>query len=139
MTTETTDAMNEARRAAESGALSPLIERLAERIGARAGVEAVFGRPIEQGDTSVVPVARIRWGVGGGAGQADEAATGRGAGSGSGAGGGVVADPIGYLVIRPDDVTFEPITQPFANPVFLLAAGITSALVIRSFARLIRR
>jgi uncharacterized spore protein YtfJ len=139
MTTETTNAMREAREAAEGGPVSTLIERLAERIGARASVEAVFGRPIQQGDTTVVPVARVRWGVGGGEGQADQASSGRAAGSGSGAGGGVAADPIGYLVIRPDGAEFQPIGQPFANPVFLLAAGIAAALVIRSLGRLIRR
>jgi uncharacterized spore protein YtfJ len=142
---EQSKAMAEARHKAEEGMANVFLERLAERVGGRASVQAVFGEPIERGDLIVVPVARIRWGVGGGAGSADDATGGSGSGgsgsggSGSGGGGGVAADPVGYLEIRPGGATFQPIVQPYPSPLFLLASGLAAAFVLRALARLIHR
>ena len=46
------------------------VERIADRIGAHAEVKAVFGDPIERDGITVIPVAKVRWGFGGGAGPA---------------------------------------------------------------------
>jgi sporulation protein YtfJ len=129
--------MDEARRAGEGGLADRFLDGLAERIGAQAGVHAVFGEPIERGDVTVVPVARVRWGFGGGAGNAGEVASTTG--SGSGGGGGVAADPVGYVEIGPSGAAFRPIIQPYPSPVFLLASGVTAAIVLRALARLLRR
>jgi hypothetical protein len=131
------DAVDEARQAAEGGPAGPFLERLAERIGARAGVSAVFGGPIQSGDVTVIPVARVRWGFGAGGGSTGEAAGD--SGTGSGGGDGVAADPVGYVEIGPGGATFRPIVQPYPSPVFLLACGITAAIVLRALGRLIRR
>jgi hypothetical protein len=56
-------AMGDAREAADPTPADRLIERLAELIGAKAGVRAVFGEPVQQGRVTVIPVARVRWGV----------------------------------------------------------------------------
>jgi uncharacterized spore protein YtfJ len=135
------EAMDEARRAAGGGPADTFIARMAERIGARASVTAVFGEPIQRGDLTIVPVARVRWGFGGGEG-GGEAGAGEDApasGYGSGGGGGVSADPIGFVEIGPDGAIFRPIVPPYPSPVFLLAAGLTVAFVVRALARLIRR
>ncbi|MEO7119142.1 MAG: sporulation protein [Candidatus Limnocylindrales bacterium] len=118
------DAIEEARRAA---ARSTLVERLVERIGARAGAEAVFGVPVERGEVTIIPVARIRWGVGGGDGasQAEWA-------SGSGGGGGVVAAPIGYGEVTGAGVTFHRIGHPLASPVMILALAMACGIVLRA-------
>jgi Sporulation protein YtfJ (Spore_YtfJ) len=137
MTTGRSKAMDQASHAAEGGATDRFLERLADRMGGRAGVQAVFGEPIQHGDLTVVPVARIRWVFGGGAGSGADAA-GDG-GSGSGGGGGVSAEPIGYLEIGPVGASFEPIVSPYPSPLFLLASGIAAAVVLRALARLIRR
>ncbi len=137
MTTEhDKDATDEARRAGSATPADRLLMRLAEVIGARAGVEAVFGEPIRHESLTVIPVARVRWGFGGGAGSADGPASGPA--SGSGGGGGVAADPVGYLEIGPDGATFRPIREPYPSPLFLLASGMTAAIVIRALARMIR-
>jgi len=136
MTTEHTDAMDEARKAAYGGPADRFLERLAERIGARAGVHAVFGEPIRHRDLTVVAVARVRWGFGGGGGSADGPTTG--SGSGSGGGGGVAADPVGYLEIGPAGATFRQIPQPYPSPLFLIGSGLAAAIVIRALARLVR-
>lgn len=128
------DAHEQAIAAATSPA-DTLLERLAERIGGRAKVEAVFGLPVQQGDVTVIPVARVRWGIGGGGG-ADRRADG--AASGSGGGGGVAADPIGYIEIGSSGAVFRPIGHTYANPSFILATALAAGIVIRALARFCR-
>jgi len=141
MTTKLSAVMDTARHAGEATPAERLLERLADRIGARASVGAVFGEPIERGDLTIVPVARVRWGFGGGAGNA-EPAPGRpgdgGVAGGGGGGGGAAADPVGYLEIGPDGATFRPIAESYTSPVFLFVAGVTAAIVLRALARLLR-
>jgi hypothetical protein len=136
MTSDTIDPADEAHRAATSGSADRLLERMAELIGAKAGVQAVFGEPVRNEGITVIPVARVRWGFGGGGGSADGPESGPA--SGSGGGGGVAADPIGYLEIDPQGTAFRPIREPYPSPLLLLAGGLTAALVIRAFARLAR-
>jgi uncharacterized spore protein YtfJ len=147
-------AMDEARKAAGGSSIDGFVERIAARVGASASVRAVFGEPIERDGITVIPVARVRWGFGGGAGRGP-IAVGPGAdtegagtaggidqglsGMGTGGGGGATADPIGYLEIGPDGVSFNPIGVPMPSPGFLLAAGAAAAIVLRGIARLFRR
>jgi uncharacterized spore protein YtfJ len=144
MTTKLAAVMDTARQAAEATPAERLLERMADRIGARASVSAVFGEAIERGEVTIVPVARVRWGFGGGAGGADqlpEAPGDTGAASwagGGGGGGGAAADPIGYVEIGPDGATFRPIVPAYPSPLFLLVLGITAAILIRALARLLR-
>ncbi len=58
--------------------------------------------------------------------------------SGSGAGGVAGVHPVGFLEITSSGAVFKPIVDPYPSPVFLLAAGLTAALVIRALARLLR-
>lgn len=139
MATERSGAMDEARGAAAGGLTDAFLERLVDRIGGRAGVQAVFGEPVERDGLTVIPVARVRWGFGGGSGSAGDVVDGPGSGSGSGGGGGVAVDAIGYLEIGPGRATFQPIDQPRPSPLFLLTSGVAAAIVLRALARLIRR
>jgi hypothetical protein len=142
---DTTDTSTDYERAAadaEQAAASPqdaLFEKLVDRVGGRASVQAVFGDPLVRGGKTVVPVAKVRWGFGGGTGTgpADES-SGAATGSGSGAGGGVTAEPIGYLEIDEAGAIFKPIAAAYPSPIFLIAAGLSGALVIRAIARLVR-
>jgi hypothetical protein len=132
------DAAADAAKAA-SGPQDAILEKLVDKVGGKASVKAVFGEPIVRGGKTVVPVAKIRWGFGGGGGTGtSETQEGPQTGSGSGAGGGVTAEPIGYLEIDEAGAAFRPIAPPYPSPLFLIAAGITSALIVRAFARLIR-
>jgi uncharacterized spore protein YtfJ len=141
-----------ATKAGDGGPIDAFVERLAERVGGRSSVRAVFGDPVERHGLTVIPVARVRWGFGGGAGRgpvamgpgnptlsSTEAEVGTDAGFGTGGGGGAMADPVGYLEIGPGGATFRPIVSPLPSPGFMLAAGATAALVLRGLARLIRR
>ena len=149
-------ALEQARKAARSS-IDGFVERMAERVGAKASVRAVFGDPIEKDGITVIPVARVRWGFGGGAGRGpiavgpgttDGATEGANpdlafdegiSGAGTGGGGGVSADPVGYIEIGPDGATFRPIVSPMPSPGFILAAGASAALLLRGVARLVRR
>ena len=159
MTSELETAMADARRAGEARPVDGFVERMAERIGARATVKAVFGDPIERDGITVIPVAKVRYGFGGGSGsgpvavgpglettesfidESDESTSeaGRSGGSGSGGGGGMTAEPVGYLEIGPDGASFIPISPAMPSPGFVLAAGATAAIVLRALARLLRR
>ena len=126
-----------AEQAASGGPADRLLERLADIIGARASVQAVFGEPIKQGDVTVIPVAKVRWGFGGGTGQSEVPEDGPA--TGSGAGGGATAEPVGYLEIGPAGAEFTAITDARPSPLFILAAGLTAALVLRGVAKLLGR
>lgn len=127
----TQDQIAATRDALAASPSAAFLERLAEATGGRAGVQAVFGAPIEREGVTVVPVARVRWGVGGGGGDSVQDGA-----SGTGAGAGVIADPVGYLEVSAAGTTYHPISRPFANPVTILAAALGLALVIRAAARL---
>jgi len=151
------DAVAAAQRAGDGGPIDGFVERMAERVGGKASVRAVFGDPIERAGVTVIPVAKVRWGFGGGAGRGpipvgpgiagqeapqtslDDPAGRAQSGSGTGGGGGVTADPIGYLEIGPDGATFRPIVPAMPSPAFMLAAGLAATLVFRGLARLFRR
>ena len=120
--------MDDARAAGDAG----LVERLIEAIGGSAGSHAVFAKPVERGGVTVIPVARVRWGAGGGRGWSPEQ------GDGSGGGGGAVANPVGYIEVTAEGSVFKSIERPFMNPVFLLAGAVGLAIVLRGLARLLR-
>lgn len=102
------------------------VTQVAEAIGRTASVETVFGEPVHRGEVTVIPVARIAWGFGGGGGPSR---LGRGDGGDperpgasrmgrfwgamprrqGGGGGGARMQPMGYIVIRDGDAQFRPI------------------------------
>jgi uncharacterized spore protein YtfJ len=75
--------------------LSELMNSLGERLGASATAKTVYGEPVKVGGRTVVPVAKVRLGFGGGI-----AGGRRGPESAhSGGGGGIAADPAGALEV----------------------------------------
>jgi uncharacterized spore protein YtfJ len=91
-------------------------ERLAERIGAAARVSAVFGEPVEEQGITVIPVARAKWGFGGGSG-------GRDGEQGAGGGGGMSVSPVGYLELHAGEVRFRRIHNRAQIAAAAVAAG----------------
>jgi uncharacterized spore protein YtfJ len=140
-------AVGAARKAGEAGQIDGFIERMAERLGGKASVRAVFGKPVSRDGLTIIPVARVRWAFGGGAGSSlvavgpgkDGDAPGTPTSSGSGGGGGMTADPVGYLEIGADGASFIPIAPVMPSPALILAGGATAALLLRGLARLLRR
>lgn len=71
--------------------------------------EAIIGEPVRLGEKMIVPVTKLSLGfaVGGGEGKAPE----KGSSFGGAGGGGAKVEPVGFIVIQEDDVSFLP-TKP---------------------------
>ncbi len=92
-----------------------------------AGVDKVFGEPIRQGDTTIVPAAEVLTGMGFGFG------FGRGSdggenpkhegGGGGGGGGSVLARPVAVVVASPQGVRVEPVVDVTKVALAALTAG----------------
>lgn len=110
-----------ARHAADA-----LLEHLADRLGGSASVTAVYGEPVTTDGVTVIPVAKVSFGFGGGAGRAVE---GGGAGDGGAGAGGVEAKPLGYIEIRDGGATYKPIRETWGDVVLPLVALLAGAAV----------
>lgn len=117
-------------------AAAPLLERLAERLSGRATVRTVFGEPVVAEGVTVVPVARVTFGLGGGGGRERAAAK---TGEGLGAGGGTHARPAGFIEIREGRAAFTPIRSPRPETLYGLAALVAAVTVPRAVRALARR
>ena len=104
-------------------AATDILQQIGESLGSSATVKAVFGEPIQAAGRTVVPVAKVAYGFGGGFGTGHgkmDAETGR-HGEGGGGGGGVRAFPAGALEITESGTRFIPF------PDMRLLAGIFMA------------
>jgi len=111
------------------------LDRMAERVGGNARAEAVYGSPVERDGVTVIPVAKVRWGFGGG----DGTSLGEGAApvaGGSGGGGGVMVSPIGYIEIAEGQSRFRRILDPTAMAPIALAAAMVALLLLRGIRKL---
>lgn len=81
-----------------------ILEKLAQRLGAHANTKAVYGDPVEKDGVTLIPVAKVGYGFGGGGwqGKKDE--------GGNGGGGGLGASPIGYIQIKNGKPQFRRIS-----------------------------
>jgi uncharacterized spore protein YtfJ len=78
-----------------------LVERIAHLINVHANAKQVYGDPVERDGTTIIPVAKVQWGFGGGG-------LGHGALERGGGGGGVRATPAGFIQIRGGEAEFRP-------------------------------
>jgi uncharacterized spore protein YtfJ len=90
--------------------LERLLQSLMERLGSQAQVKTVFGDPIECDGKTIVPVAKVGYGVGGGEGHsAREHSDKPDQGGGSGGGIGLGASPVGVVEVTKEDTRFIPV------------------------------
>jgi uncharacterized spore protein YtfJ len=68
--------------------------------------DTIIGKQVTMGNKSVVPVTRVVVGFGVGGGEGEEAGTK--SGFGGGGGGGVKVEPVGFIIIEEDKVSFLP-------------------------------
>ncbi len=111
------------------------IEQILSRLVNTARVDAVFGQPVERGDTTVIPCSEVTIGLGMGSGGGPVDAQGNRTGSGSGAGGGAKGRPIAVIVITKDGAHVEPILDLTK---IALAGLTTGAFILVWIGRLIR-
>lgn len=90
--------------------LQPFFQTLKDNLINKATVSSVYGEPITAGNKTVIPVARIAYGFGGGMGNSKalrgEAQGPQFGGEGGGGGGGVVAVPVGVVEVTPEATRF---------------------------------
>ncbi len=97
-------------------------EQLAERLGVSVSAKTVFAEPVEREGVTVIPVAKVRYGFGGG--RSLE-------GHGNSGGGMVQAFPLGYIEIKDGESSFRRMRSP-ANVVrVVLAVGFVGMLMLR--------
>jgi uncharacterized spore protein YtfJ len=92
-----------------------LIDSAMEHLQTTASVKTVYGEPVVLDGKTVIPVARVALGFGGGTGhKKTDGAGGTESGAdqaGEGAGGGVIAKPIGVVEINGQETRFIPFAQ----------------------------
>lgn len=114
------------------------IEEIMTSLLDSANVEAVYGTPIKQKDTLIIPAAEIvavsGFGLGQGFGGPEgEKESAGGAGGGGGGGGSAYARPVAVVVLSPDGVRIEPVYDWTK----IALAGVTlAAFAVGMFARL---
>ena len=89
-------------------------------------VKRVFGDPIERDGVTVIPVANVMGGAGGGSGDSPEQ------GSGGGVGYGIRATPAGVYVIRDGVVDWQPAVDMGRVILVGQLVAIVALLVLRS-------
>lgn len=79
-----------------------------------ASVDAVYGKPVKQGDSVIIPTAEVLAGMGfgvGGGGGGDPEKGGSGSGVGGGGGGRVLSRPVAVIIASPEGVRVEPVVD----------------------------
>lgn len=87
-----------------------LLQSLKESILGQASVKTIYGDPISAQGKTVIPVAKIIYGLGAGAGTGG-VGNSSAQGEGGGGGGGVRAIPVGVIEISDQQTSFIPITS----------------------------
>lgn len=114
-----------------------ILQSIAERFATSASVKQVFGEPIERNGRTIIPVARVQYGFGGGygGGEQEGAEVNRPlAGGGGGGGGGVKAKPAGVLEITDAGTRFIRFVDP-AEIVKACVGGLMAILIVRRLTR----
>ena len=94
----------------------------------QAGARTVYADPISTEGRTVVPVAKVRCGFGGGSGKKADS------NEGGGGGGGFVAYPVGYIEIASTGTQFVPIVDP-QRMAIAAGFGVCLGLLVGSLVR----
>ncbi len=88
--------------------LKEILEPIAEKLQSGTNVRAVYGDPVEAHGKTIIPVAKVAYGFGGGFGKKD---TGDGEPDKDegGAGGGAAANPVGVIEVSEEGTRYIPI------------------------------
>jgi uncharacterized spore protein YtfJ len=108
-------------------------EQALSKLVITASADAVFGEPVVNGDTTVIPCSEVFMGMGMGSGSGPIDENGHPTGGGSGGGGGARGRPVAAIVITKDGVRVEPI---FDLTRIVLASLTTGAFILLWIGRL---
>jgi uncharacterized spore protein YtfJ len=115
---------------------APLVDPTGQALNklvATASADAVFGQPVVNGDTTVIPCSEVAIGMGMGSGSGPVDEKGNPTGSGSGGGGGARGRPVAAIVISKEGVRVEPI---FDLTKIILASLTTGTFILLWVGRL---
>lgn len=84
-------------------------ESLTQGLHGSAGAKAVYDDPIETQGKTVIPVAKVAYGFGGGYGETKKDKKDGSGREGGGAGGGIVVKPLGVVEITEKETRFIPL------------------------------
>src|SRR5262245_11916698 len=129
-----TDETVQAERAT-SNAAARLLEGIADRLGVVASVRSVFGESVEHDGITVIPVAKVRIGFGGGTGSEIDAGNKR---EGGGGGGGGDARPAGFIELSNGRAVYRPVRDPWTGVAVALAMVLGLASVAALARNLVR-
>jgi len=92
-----------------SNKLNELLSSIIGEMKEITSTETIVGKPVKFGEKQVIPVSRLMlgFGIGGGEGSSEE----KGSGFGGGGGGGMRIEPVGFIVIEGEKVSFLPTKQ----------------------------
>jgi uncharacterized spore protein YtfJ len=101
-----------------------------------ADVTKVYGRPIKQGDVSVIPASEnltfMGFGIGAGGGTDIGEEGGVGTGGGGGGGGRTLSRPVAIIVVSPEGAYVEPVMDPTKIAMAAItAAGFMFGMMLR--------
>jgi uncharacterized spore protein YtfJ len=113
----------------KTGSADSFIGTMAEKLGAVARAATVFGEPVERDGITVIPVAKARWGFGGGAGHRKDEGGGGKQEDGAGGGGGVQVTPVGFIEITNNAANFRPIRSVSFS--WAIISSIVSLVLLR--------
>lgn len=117
------------------------IQRLLNTFGElrkEANVDACFGEPVQVEGRTVIPIARVAYGLGVGAGQApmEEGEEGGGAGGGSG----LMSSPLGVVEVTSRGMRVEPVVDRQKVSIVALLVGAWVAFwIARALIAIFRR
>ena len=100
------------------------------KLGATAQAAHIFGEPVEGDGVTVIPVARARWGLGGGGGKQGLASRREGMGGG----GGVIVEPAGFIEMKDGEARYRPIV----DPKWMIGAAVAGGLLLLGLVRRLR-
>ena len=107
------------------------IERLAEKVGVHANAKTIYSEPVQCDGVTVIPVAKVRWGFGGGTGIKPDK-------RGKGGGGGVQVSPLGYIEMKDGRTEYRPIHDPASWGPLMVIGGVVGWVLLRGLRKLIR-
>jgi uncharacterized spore protein YtfJ len=90
--------------------LQKYFDNIEQVLSSSANVKTVFGDPINVQEKTIIPVARVRYGFGGGMGSGPtRSGDEQRLGEGGGGGGGVIAQPVGVVEVSEAGTKFIPV------------------------------
>ena len=118
--------------------MEEVVKSLMEGFKTAADIRTVYGEPMTFFGKTLIPIARVGYGLGAGEGKSPEGA------GGSGAGGGGGTEPVGFLLVSEEEVRFIPlkVKEARAQPpalAMMLPMAVSATVVALVIARRLRQ